>query len=68
MTTTLPRANVTFGQVEARPWAVPGPQAAQGEGDPHDDQMDEVLRALAGPRRRAILQLVSHSELSPATT
>jgi len=28
------------------------------------DEMDEALRALAEPRRRAILQLVAHSELS----
>ena len=41
-----------------------------GEGDEVDDarmdeaQMDEALRALAEPRRRAILRLVAHSELS----
>jgi DNA-binding transcriptional ArsR family regulator len=29
-----------------------------------DDEMDGALRALAEPRRRAILQLVAHSELS----
>ena len=29
-----------------------------------DDGMDEALRALAEPRRRAILQLVAHSELA----
>ncbi len=29
-----------------------------------DDEMDEALRALAEPRRRAILRLVAHSELS----
>ena len=29
-----------------------------------DDGMDEALRALAEPRRRVILQLVAHSELS----
>jgi DNA-binding transcriptional ArsR family regulator len=28
------------------------------------DEMDEALRALAEPRRRAILRLVAHSELS----
>jgi DNA-binding transcriptional ArsR family regulator len=28
-----------------------------------DDSTDEVLRALAEPRRRAILQLVAHNEL-----
>jgi DNA-binding transcriptional ArsR family regulator len=33
-------------------------------GRPRDDQTDEALRALAEPRRRAILQLVAHSELS----
>ncbi len=32
--------------------------------DPRGDEMDEVLRALAEPRRRAILQLVAHSELA----
>ena len=32
--------------------------------DPPDDGMDEALRALAEPRRRAILQLVAHSELA----
>ncbi len=29
-----------------------------------EKEMDEALRALAEPRRRAILQLVAHSELS----
>ena len=29
-----------------------------------EQEMDEALRALAEPRRRAILQLVAHSELS----
>jgi DNA-binding transcriptional ArsR family regulator len=33
-------------------------------GPPRDDEMDEALRALAEPRRRAILRLVAHSELS----
>ena len=33
-------------------------------GGPRQDQMDEALRALAEPRRRAILQLVAHSELA----
>jgi DNA-binding transcriptional ArsR family regulator len=33
-------------------------------GDPREDEMDEALRALAEPRRRAILQLVAHSELA----
>ena len=31
---------------------------------PPGDGMDEALRALAEPRRRAILQLAAHSELS----
>ena len=31
---------------------------------PGDSEADEVLRALAEPRRRAILQLVSHDELA----
>ncbi len=31
---------------------------------PREAEMDEAIRALAEPRRRAILQLVSHSELS----
>jgi DNA-binding transcriptional ArsR family regulator len=31
---------------------------------PRDDAPDEALRALAEPRRRAILQLVARSELS----
>ena len=38
-----------------------GDRPAAGQGD---DGMDEALRALAEPRRRAILQLVAHSELS----
>lgn len=33
-------------------------------GDPGEEETDEALRALAEPRRRAILQLVSHSELA----
>ena len=32
--------------------------------DRRDAGMDDALRALAEPRRRAILQLVAHSELS----
>jgi len=32
--------------------------------EPPYDGMDEALRALAEPRRRAILQLVAHSELA----
>ena len=41
-----------------RPGDLAGPDA------PREAEMDEALRALAEPRRRAILQLVSHSELS----
>ena len=37
------------------------PAAAVG---PREEETDEALRALAEPRRRAILQLVAHSELS----
>jgi DNA-binding transcriptional ArsR family regulator len=37
----------------------------EGDGARMDEaQMDEALRALAEPRRRAILRLVAHSELS----
>jgi len=32
--------------------------------DPTDEEMDQALHALAEPRRRAILKLVTHSELS----
>ena len=39
-----------------RPPAIPG--------DERDHEMDETLRALAEPCRRAILQLVAHSELA----
>ena len=35
-----------------------------GTAGPRDDGMHEALRSLAEPRRRAILQLVAHSELS----
>jgi DNA-binding transcriptional ArsR family regulator len=35
-----------------------------GAVDTRHDETDEALRALAEPRRRAILQLVAHSELS----
>jgi DNA-binding transcriptional ArsR family regulator len=42
-----------------RPAGPGGPRV----GEP-DDATDEALRALAEPRRRAILQLVAHSELS----
>ena len=41
-----------------------GPVGRTGSDSPRDDQTDEALRALAEPRRRAILQLVAHSELS----
>ena len=33
-------------------------------GDEREHEMDEALRALAEPRRRAILRLVAHSELA----
>lgn len=39
-----------------RPPAMPG--------DEREHEMDEALRALAEPRRRAILRLVAHSELA----
>jgi len=39
-----------------------GEMAVDGELD--EAQTDEALRALAEPRRRAILRLVAHSELS----
>jgi DNA-binding transcriptional ArsR family regulator len=39
-----------------RPPAIPGAE--------REHEMDEALRALAEPRRRAILQLVAHSELA----
>jgi DNA-binding transcriptional ArsR family regulator len=42
-----------------RPAGPGGPRAGE-----RDDATDEALRALAEPRRRAILQLVAHSELS----
>jgi DNA-binding transcriptional ArsR family regulator len=32
--------------------------------EPHNDETDRAFGALAEPRRRAILQLVAHSELS----
>jgi DNA-binding transcriptional ArsR family regulator len=38
--------------------------AGPARDDLPDDGMDEALRALAEPRRRAILQLVAHSELA----
>jgi DNA-binding transcriptional ArsR family regulator len=37
---------------------------ADAPGEATDQAMSETLRALAEPRRRAILQLVTHSELS----
>src|SRR5260370_6447347 len=40
------------------------PAAPTEPGDPRGDEMDEALRALAEPRRRAILQLVAHHELA----
>ena len=39
-----------------RPPAIPG--------DEREHEIDEALRALAEPRRRAILRLVAHSELA----
>ena len=39
-----------------RPPAIPG--------DEREHEMDEVLRALAEPHRRAILRLVAHDELA----
>jgi DNA-binding transcriptional ArsR family regulator len=33
-------------------------------GDEREHEMDEALRALAEPRRRAILRLVAHDELA----
>ena len=41
-----------------RPAHLAGPDA------PREAEMDEALRALAEPRRRAIMELVAHSELS----
>ena len=35
-----------------------------GTAGPRYDGMDKALRTLAEPRRRAILKLVAHSELS----
>jgi DNA-binding transcriptional ArsR family regulator len=40
------------------------PAGPAGPGDPREDETNEALRALAEPRRRAILQLVAHSELA----
>ena len=37
---------------------------ADASGEATDQAMNEALRALAEPRRRAILRLVAHSELS----
>src|SRR5712691_8064251 len=47
---------------EARATDRDRPADAPGGGT--DQKMNEALRALAEPRRRAILQLVAHSELS----
>lgn len=41
-----------------------GPVSRTRSGSSQDDQTDEALRALAEPHRRAILQLVAHSELA----
>ena len=41
-----------------------GPADLTGPGRPREEETDEALRALAEPRRRAILRLVAHSELS----
>lgn len=41
-----------------------GPASPTGPGRPREEETNEALRALAEPRRRAILQLVAHSELS----
>ena len=40
------------------------PAALTEAADPGEDEMDEALHALAEPRRRAILRLVSQSELA----
>src|SRR5258708_13053259 len=40
------------------------PVSVTGLAGPRDEETDEALRALAEPRRRAILQLVARSELS----
>ncbi|MGE5132669.1 MAG: ArsR/SmtB family transcription factor [Gemmatimonadota bacterium] len=40
------------------------PDEAPGEPGPGEQATDEALRALAEPRRRAILRLVAHSELA----
>jgi DNA-binding transcriptional ArsR family regulator len=41
-----------------------GRRAPADPGDERDHEMDEALRALAEPRRRAILRLVAHDELA----
>jgi DNA-binding transcriptional ArsR family regulator len=40
------------------------PAALTESANPREEDMDEALHALAEPRRRAILRLVSHSELA----
>jgi DNA-binding transcriptional ArsR family regulator len=50
-----------------RPASAAGPRAeaiSGAIGGAAGEAMDEALRALAEPRRRAILQLVAHTELS----
>ena len=41
-----------------------GHRSPVGPVDEREHEMDEALRALAEPRRRAILRLVAHSELA----
>jgi DNA-binding transcriptional ArsR family regulator len=41
-----------------------GHRAPTDPGDEREHEMDEALRALAEPRRRAILRLVAHDELA----
>lgn len=41
-----------------------GHQASADPGDEREHKMDEALRALAEPHRRAILRLVAHDELA----
>ncbi len=41
-----------------------GYRAPANPGDEREQEMDEALRALAEPRRRAILRLVAHDELA----
>ncbi|MBC3189846.1 winged helix-turn-helix transcriptional regulator [Pseudonocardia sp. C8] len=42
----------------------PRPEERPGAGSPSETATDEVLRALAEPRRRAILRLVAQDELA----